>query len=157
MATPPFAGKSCATAGTTELAFERERGKISRQGWGGRLLAEQDPKGAWAAGKAPDSGVYTPKWTSTTYTMLSLRDFGLPPTTPPAQKACKLLLEHGLQPDGGINYGTWAKWTRRSETCVTGMILSLCRISSTTTRDLTRWLVTSWSNRCPTADGTVDA
>jgi len=112
-------------AGTTELAFERERGKISRQGWGARLLAEQDPKGTWAAGKAPDSGLHSPKCTSTTYTMLSLRDFGLPPTTPPAQKACKLLLEHGLQPDGSINYGTWAKGTRRIETCVSGMILSI--------------------------------
>ena len=33
--------------------------------------------------------------------------------------------EHGLQRDGGINYGTWAKWLRRGETCVTGMVLSI--------------------------------
>jgi hypothetical protein len=57
--------------------------------------------------------------------MLLLRDFGLPPNSPLARKACKLLLDHGFQRDGGISYGTWAKWTRRGETCVTGMVLSI--------------------------------
>lgn len=41
------------------------------------------------------------------------------------RNACKQLLEKGLQPDGGISYGTWAKWTRRGETCITGMVLSI--------------------------------
>ncbi len=55
--------------------------------------------------------------------MLLLRDFGLPASSRQAQKACVLLLDGGLQRDGGINYGIWAKWTGRSETCVTGMVL----------------------------------
>jgi hypothetical protein len=57
--------------------------------------------------------------------MLLLRDFGLPPANRQASRACKLLLEQGLQPDGGFDYGVWAEWTHRSETCVTGMVLSL--------------------------------
>jgi hypothetical protein len=57
--------------------------------------------------------------------MLLLRDFGLPANNRQARKACTLLLDDGFQPDGGINYGTWAKWIRRGETCVTGMVLSL--------------------------------
>jgi hypothetical protein len=57
--------------------------------------------------------------------MLLLRDFGLPASNRQAQMACTILLDEGLQPDGGINYGIWAKWTRRSETCVTGMVLSV--------------------------------
>ncbi len=57
--------------------------------------------------------------------MLMLRDFGLPATNRQARKACKLLLDRGLQRDGGINYGIWAKWTGRSETCITGMVLSI--------------------------------
>jgi hypothetical protein len=57
--------------------------------------------------------------------MLLLRDFGLAAGNRQAQKACALLLDGGHQPDGGINYGTWAKWTRQSETCITGMVLSL--------------------------------
>jgi hypothetical protein len=112
-------------AGAAEPTVARERGRISRHGWGARLLARQDPQGTWAGGKSSDGGLYSPKWTSTTYTMLMLRDFGLPPNNRQARKACKLLLDGGLQSDGGINYGVWAKWIRRSETCVTGMILSI--------------------------------
>lgn len=111
--------------GAAERTVERERGKVSRYGWGARLLARQDPQGTWAGGQSSDGGLYSPKWTSTTYTMLLLRDFGLPPANRQARKACRLLLEEGLQPDGGINYGIWAKWRRRSETCVTGMVLSI--------------------------------
>jgi hypothetical protein len=111
--------------GAAEGTVERERRKVARDGWGARLLARQDPEGTWAGGRSSDGGLYSPKWTSTTYTMLMLRDFGLPPTSRQARKACKLLLEKGLRRDGGVNYGIWAKWTRRSETCVTGMILSI--------------------------------
>jgi hypothetical protein len=107
--------------GVVEGAVERERRKVARHGWGARLLARQDPEGTWAGGRSSDGGLYSPKWTSTTYTMLMLRDFGLPPNSRQARTACKLLLDKGLQHDGGINYGIWAKWTRRSETCVTGM------------------------------------
>jgi len=111
--------------GAPERRVERERQKISRTGWGKRLLARQDREGRWAGGRSSDGGLYSPKWTSTTYTMLTLRDFGLPSENRQAQKACKLLLDAGMQRDGGINYGIWAKWTARSETCVTGMVLSI--------------------------------
>jgi hypothetical protein len=57
--------------------------------------------------------------------MLLLRDFGLPAGNAQARKACTLLLEHGFQRDGGINYGVWARWTGRGETCVTGLVLSI--------------------------------
>jgi hypothetical protein len=93
---------------------------VARKGWGARLLARQDPEGTWAGGSSSDGGLYHPKWTSTTYTMLLLRDFGLPATNAQARRACTLLLEKGLQKDGGINYG-WSP----SETCVTGMVLSI--------------------------------
>jgi len=105
--------------GAAERAFERERRKVARDGWGARLLARQDAEGTWAV------GLYSPKWISTTYTMLMLRDFGLPAPNRQARKACTLLLDGGLQSDGGVAYGTWAKWTRRGETCVTGMVLSI--------------------------------
>jgi hypothetical protein len=108
-----------------EATVLRERRKTARAGWTARLLALQDAAGAWAGGLSSDGGLYSPKWISTTYTMLLLRDFGLMPTNRQAQKACRLLLERGLQSDGGINYGVWSKWTHRSETCVTGMVLSI--------------------------------
>lgn len=96
--------------------IQRDRERISLEGWGARLLELQDQSGKWA------NGIYSPKWTSTTYTMLVLRDFGLSPKIVQVQKACQLLLDRGFYPDGGINYFASLK---HSETCVTGMILSI--------------------------------
>ena len=107
--------------GAGERTIQRERSKVARQGWGARLLARQDREGTWAGGRSSDGGLYSPKWTSTTYTMLLLRDFGLPPGNRQADRACALLLDGGFQRDGGINYG----WRGRSETCITGMVLSI--------------------------------
>jgi hypothetical protein len=109
--------------GAAETTVARARQKVAREGWGARLLALQDPEGTWAGGLSSDGGLYSPKWTSTTYTMLLLRDFGLPATNRQARKACELLLDQGLQRDGGINLEIWGRG--RSETCVTGMILSI--------------------------------
>jgi hypothetical protein len=106
--------------GASESSVKRERQRVAREGWGARLLARQDPGGTWAAGKSSDSGLYHPKWISTTYTMLLLRDFGLSANNPKVRSACTVLLDQGLQRDGGINYG----WST-SETCVTGMVLSI--------------------------------
>src|SRR5438552_7272042 len=107
--------------GAAERTVERERRKVARDGWGARLLARQDPAGTWAGGRSSDGGLYSPKWISTTYTMLLLRDFGLPVNNRQARAACTLLLDRGLQRDGGINYGWWGV----SETCITGMVLSI--------------------------------
>jgi Prenyltransferase and squalene oxidase repeat len=107
--------------GAAASPVERERRRVAREGWGARLLARQDPQGTWAGGLSSDGGLYSPKWISTTYTMLLLRDFGLPAANRQARRACPLLLDQGLQRDGGINYG----WTGRSETCITGMVLSI--------------------------------
>lgn len=107
--------------GAAESTVERERRNVARRGWGARLLAKQDPEGTWAGGRSSDGGLYHPKWISTTYTMLLLRDLGLPATNRQARKASRLLLEGGLQRDGGVNYG----WRGSSETCITGMVLSI--------------------------------
>ncbi|HYL99605.1 MAG TPA: prenyltransferase/squalene oxidase repeat-containing protein [Blastocatellia bacterium] len=110
---------------TNENSVERERRRVSRDGWGARLLARQSPDGRWAAGKSSDSGMYSPKWISTTYTMLLLRDFGLMPNNRQARKACRLLIDLGLQPDGGFGFEVWANWLHKGETCVSGMVLSI--------------------------------
>jgi hypothetical protein len=112
-------------ARATEGVVERERKRVARDGWGGRLLAEQSPDGRWARGKSSDGGLYNPKWVSTTYTMMTLRDFGLAPANQRARRACKLLLDQGLQRAGGIGYGNWEKGRGRGETCISGMVLSI--------------------------------
>ncbi|MHB8778668.1 MAG: prenyltransferase/squalene oxidase repeat-containing protein [Anaerolineales bacterium] len=97
--------------------YETERRKIAKEGWGARLLSLQDFSGTWGG------GMYGPKWTSTTYTMLTLRQLGLPPNNPQAKRACKLFLDEGFYTDGGINFFSYS-W-KYSETCVTSMILAL--------------------------------
>lgn len=99
----------------TDKQWKKEQRLVAREGWGKKLLSFQDPEGTWAG------GVYTPKWTSTTYTLLLLRDMGLENNHPAAIRACKILEERDHSKDGGINY--WHG--RESETCVTGMILSI--------------------------------
>jgi hypothetical protein len=111
--------------GAEAKAVSRERGRVGREGWGARLLERQNPEGRWADGSSSDGGLYVPKWISTTYTMLLLRDMGLSPDEARAKRACKLLLDEGLQRDGGVAYGRWAEWQHRGETCISGMILSI--------------------------------
>jgi hypothetical protein len=111
--------------GAADRIVAAEQRKVAREGWGARLLAEQGTDGRWAGGQSSDGGLYSPKWISTTYTMLLLRDFGLPADNPQACKACTLLLDRGLERDGGINYGMWDRMWGRSETCITGMVLSI--------------------------------
>lgn len=99
-----------------KFVFEEERKNIAVQGWGKQLLQEQDAEGTWS------KALYNPKWTSTTYTMLLLKNLGLLPGNEQAYKACALLLNKGLYHDNGINY---FKSLKHSETCVTGMILGI--------------------------------
>ena len=106
--------------GAGKRAVESERRKVAREGWGRRLLERQDAEGTWAGGRSADGGLYSPKWISTTYTMLLLRDVGLPPS-PRTRRACALLLDRCMQRDGGLNDGWWSG----SETCITGMGLSI--------------------------------
>jgi len=99
-----------------EQTIWKERTKITTEGWGSRLLSHQDQIGTWA------NGIYSPKWTSTTYTLILLRRLGLDPGNQKAQKGALILLNKGFYKDGGINFFKSLKY---SETCVTGMVLSI--------------------------------
>jgi hypothetical protein len=132
-------------------AVTKERAKVATEGWGARLLARQAPSGRWANGRSVDGGLYVPKWTSTTYTLLALRDFGLSPRNEQARRGCRLLLDEGLQPDGGVNFGPRARALGRGETCVTGMVLSL--LSYFELRDRRLGLIAAHVLREQLADG----
>ncbi|RJP65414.1 MAG: hypothetical protein C4539_13225 [Ignavibacteriales bacterium] len=93
-----------------------EREKISKESWGAKLLSFQDDAGTWA------ESLYSRKWISTTYTLLLLQSLGLLQSNKQAIKACKLMLDKGFYSDNGINL---VKSWKRSETCITGMTLSL--------------------------------
>jgi hypothetical protein len=94
----------------------REQRLTETQGWGSELLNRQDPDGRWGG------GIYSPKWISTTYSLLLLRRIGIPPDNNQVRHGCVLLLDSSLDADGGLNIH---KRGTHSETCVTGMGLSL--------------------------------
>lgn len=103
--------------GAAARTVNREQRRVATEGWGARLLELQAPDGRWAG------GLYTPKWTSTTYTMLLLRMLGLPPRHPQALRGCQMLLDGGFWRDDGINF--YAGRYQRSETCISSMVLSV--------------------------------
>jgi hypothetical protein len=113
-----------------------ERARVATEGWGQRLLAEQGDDGRWAR------GLYSPKWTSTTYTLLLLHRLGLPSGHPQALAGCRALWDGATYWDGGL---TLAKTLRLPEPCITGMLVLLAsgfgyedeRVDGTV-----RWLLT---------------
>jgi hypothetical protein len=92
--------------GACDREVTRERSRVATEGWGARLLAAQNGDGGWGG------GVYAPKWTSTTYTLLHLLWLGLLPGHPAALRGCERLWE-------------WqARW-RVPETCIVGILVRL--------------------------------
>jgi hypothetical protein len=96
--------------------YENERAQVASEGWGAQLLSRQDTDDHWGG------GIYSPKWKSTTYTLLLLRQLGLPPENPQASRGCEKFFFRGLEKDGGINF--WKSF-QHSETCINGMLLTL--------------------------------
>ncbi len=93
-----------------------ERARVATEGWGAQLLAAQDPDGGWAG------ALYSPKWTSTTYTLLLLERLGLERGDARALAGCRHLWDGARWYGGGL---TFAKSIREPETCITGMLVLL--------------------------------
>jgi len=91
-----------------------ERKLVATTGWGADLLSRQERTGRWGG------GIYGPKWISTTYTLLQLREMGLTPGNARAIKGCKLILDRafGKNPDS-------SKFASSGCTCMMGMWLAL--------------------------------
>lgn len=90
---------------------------IAERGWGRRTLALQDDAGTWGG------GLYTPKWTSTNYTLLLLMRMGLCHSNAPAKWGCMALLDGADWHEGGVSYWKTHKFAER---CVNGMALAVC-------------------------------
>jgi hypothetical protein len=94
------------------------RNQMTEAGWALEILKNQDKNGMW------DNGLYSPKWTSTTYSMLLLKRIGLIPNEQ-TSIGCKILFDNGFNEDMGIDFSR-SKQRKSSETCITGMILGIC-------------------------------
>lgn len=97
--------------GQRKAAWQAEQARVANEGWGAELLAKRGRDGRWG------KGLYTPKWTSTTYTLLELRRLGLSPNHPAAIEGTNLLLEQQV----------WMLGKKRDywESCIAGFALSL--------------------------------
>lgn len=107
-----------------EGVWQAERALMAQSGWARRLLELQGADGRWTAKRGPSGfrGLYSPKWTSTTYTLLMLRRLGLEPGHPGAIRGCQALLD-GSQ---WFSDGSVAPWkSKKTDTCVCGLFLGI--------------------------------
>ena len=90
--------------------------RIASEGWGLRFLSERHPDGHWG------DHFYQPKWISTHYTLLDLRNLNLPASTKAVQDTIQLVLRTQKSDDGGIRLGP--STAAHSDVCVNGMFLN---------------------------------
>ncbi|GAA4369839.1 hypothetical protein [Agromyces bauzanensis] len=91
------------------------RRRIASEGDGAALLAARGANGHWGR------GFYQPKWTSSHYTLLELKNLGLPPDTPaPRETGARILAEERGR-DGGLNP---SRTIGQSDVCVNGMAMN---------------------------------
>lgn len=91
------------------------RNRIATEGWGAEFLSRRLENGHWGY------KFYQPKWTSTHYTLLDLKNLGIAPTNPLTRQTLNMIFETEKGPDGGIRpIGT----VQKSDVCINGMALN---------------------------------
>ncbi len=117
-----------------EVAAERAR--VAGEGWGARLLALQRQDGHWDGGlptftskAAADwwhalpparQGTLFPEWTSTAWSLMLLRNFGLDPASAPARHAVRLVREKCRWEHGGEPF-----FAGEVEPCINGKVVAI--------------------------------
>ncbi|MEZ5199127.1 MAG: hypothetical protein R2764_22915 [Bacteroidales bacterium] len=90
--------------------------RIGKEGWGAHYLSKRKPDGHWGL------QFYQPKWISTHYTLLDLRNLFLPPDNEMVKESLEFILKTSKAEDGGIQLGP--STSHRSDVCVNGMFLN---------------------------------
>jgi hypothetical protein len=90
--------------------------KIASEGWGKHYLSCRNSNGHWG------DRFYQPKWISTHYTLLDLRNLNLNPDNDTVKETIGLVLKMGKALDGGIPLGP--STSAYSDICVNGMFLN---------------------------------
>lgn len=91
------------------------RDRIELEGWGANFLSRRNDNGLW--GKS----YYQPKWISTHYTLLDLKNLGISPECKIIQESIVKIKEIKKSWDGGF-YPFTTK--QKSDVCVNGMLLN---------------------------------
>ena len=91
------------------------RKRIEEEGWGARFLSLRKKDGHWG------QGFYRPKWTSTHYTLLDLKNLATPPDNIKVRETISIILSEDKGQDGGVNP---SKTIKDSDVCINGMFLN---------------------------------
>jgi hypothetical protein len=103
--------------------------RIAKEGWGKQFLSKRNSNGHWG------DRFYQPKWISTHYTLLDLRNLNVSPSNEVVKKTIELVLEAGKAEDGGIPLGP--STSQNSDVCVNGMFLNYASYFKTPEKRLT--------------------
>lgn len=90
--------------------------RIATEGWGAEILSKRNSDGHWG------DRFYQPKWISTHYTLLDLRNLNLPSNNEMVNETLELVLQNNLADDEGIQLGP--STSQHSDVCVNGMFLN---------------------------------
>ncbi|NWF65653.1 MAG: hypothetical protein HXY38_15260 [Chloroflexi bacterium] len=88
--------------------------RIATEGWGAHFLRLRRPDGHWG------QGFYRPKWTSTHYTLLDLKQLAITPDHPAIRASVEEIAATRKAADGGVNPSDAIK---QSDVCINGMFL----------------------------------
>lgn len=99
-----------------EVDKKKLQDRIANEGWGLKFLSKRNSDGHWG------DRFYQPKWISTHYSLLDLRNLNLPSYNEIAQETIELVLQNNIADDGGIRLGP--STSRHSDVCVNGMFLN---------------------------------
>lgn len=93
----------------------RLRKQIETTGWGAEFLSRRHSNGHWGR------GFYQPKWISSHYTLLDLKNLAIAPGNKLIKATLQLIFQNEKGLDGGINPSTTLK---ESDVCINGMVLN---------------------------------
>lgn len=109
-----------------EPDWAAERARVETEGWGARLLADEDGDGQWAGGAFLPSGFDVAEWqevgqpwTATAFALSQLREFGLNPATERARHAVELIGFNSRWDHDGEPY-----WDGEVEECINGRVVA---------------------------------
>ncbi|MFY0642851.1 MAG: hypothetical protein JXR19_00135 [Bacteroidia bacterium] len=102
--------------------------RIDKEGWGSQLLSCRNSNGHWG------QRFYQPKWTSTHYTLLDLRNLNIPPQNEKVRETIKQVITTGKSDDGGIRLGPSTQV--HGDLCVNGMFLNYASYFGSKEQDL---------------------
>lgn len=91
--------------------------RIATEGWGKAFLSAHGSHGHWGR------SYYQPKWISSHYTLLDLRNLCLPRGVIAVDETLQRILTKEKSEDGGINP---AGTIKEADVCVNGMMLNVC-------------------------------